>query len=298
MCHDWYARQSTTTDPGDFAERLGEVPPDPPSMRRIAQTLVFHYRAGGPLDQYGIEPERIAEIDLRYASVMFDRLVALAERRLGEHREPAERVVGCCRDFTLLFLSIARHHGWSARARVGFATYFEPGWYVDHVVAELWDPTARRWRLVEPQLADGFVDPVDGTRLDLLDVPSDRFLTGARAWRLCRRGELDPERFVVSAGLTEPGLRSWRYLRHNLLVDLAALNKIELLLWSDWETTTAEPDADRLELLDHLADEIADPRIPVERVRELGEHPALRVPERVISQSPASGVPRWIAGRV
>ncbi|HEV2373565.1 MAG TPA: hypothetical protein VGS19_15500 [Streptosporangiaceae bacterium] len=45
------------------------------------------------------------------------------------------------------------------------------GWLVDHVIAEVWDGPAGRWRLVEPEIGDGHTDPADGASFDALDVP-------------------------------------------------------------------------------------------------------------------------------
>jgi hypothetical protein len=48
---------------------------------------------------------------------------------------------------------------------------------------------------VEAQVPDGYVDAATGKPLELLDVPRDRFLVGADAWRGARSGALDPELF-------------------------------------------------------------------------------------------------------
>ena len=47
------------------------------------------------------------------------------------------------------------------QGRVGFAGYFFDGWLIDHEIAEVWDGSAERWRLVEPEIDDGHTDPVD-----------------------------------------------------------------------------------------------------------------------------------------
>jgi hypothetical protein len=80
----------------------------------------------------------------------------------------------CC------FVAMARHKGIAARARVGFATYFDPGWFIDHVVAEVWDEQEVRWRLVEPEIGDNHVSEASGVTVDPLDVAEDMFLTGSR----------------------------------------------------------------------------------------------------------------------
>src|SRR5215470_9350509 len=95
----------------------------------------------------------------------------------------------------------------SRRARVGFATYFHPGWLIDHVIAEVWDPVRQRWRLVDPELADDHVAAVDGARIDPEDIPPGGFLTGPEAWRSCRSGAIDVQRFVVAPELGLPATR-------------------------------------------------------------------------------------------
>jgi len=82
-------------------------------------------------------------------------------------------------------------------AQVGFARYFLDGWLIDREIVEVWDGSAQRWRLVEPEIDDGHTDPVDRASFDALDVPPNRFLTARRAWQLARSGAVDPERFVV-----------------------------------------------------------------------------------------------------
>jgi hypothetical protein len=206
------------------------------------------------------------------------------------------RLVGCCRDFTVLLLTLARHQGIPARARVGFATYFVPGHAVDHEIAEVWDAAAHRWRLVDAELGDVHIDPTDGTALSGLDVPRDRFLVAGAAWRACRTGTADPERFVVDPNLDIPETRGWPQLRHNLIHDLAALNKQELLLWDDWGLDEqAELSAAEERLLEDVAGATADDNLDWAEVRSLYErHPVLQVPEVVTSLDPLGGPPRKV----
>lgn len=122
---------------------------------------------------------------------MLGRLFELDERTLTEERPPEKRLVGCCRDFTVLFLMLARHLGVPARARVGFATYFCLGFNLDYEVAEVWDAGEGRQRLVDVQLANERVDETDGATFDPLDVPRDRFLVAGAAWEACRPSLFD-----------------------------------------------------------------------------------------------------------
>jgi hypothetical protein len=287
-----WATQSTVSDPGKYQEAFDGLPSDLVGLHESANQLVFHYRADGNWAANGIDADRISEIDTRYVEAMLGRLLELGEPSLQRPRPAAERIVGCCRDFTLLFVAMARHKGVPARARVGFASYFEAGWHLDHVVAEIWDERRERWRLVDPELKVGHKAP-DGVVIDPLNVPHDRFLTAPRAWLELRAGVGDAERFVVAPDLDIPDTRGWPYLRHNLIHDLATWNKTEMLLWDGWGLIEApEPlDAGHAETLDHLARLISDRGCPVENMQDWARRPEFRLPAVVTSYSPASPIP-------
>ncbi|MEV6875485.1 transglutaminase domain-containing protein [Amycolatopsis sp. NPDC051128] len=304
VSHGFYASHSRFTDPGAHSDWLDGTPRDLTALREAASQLVFHYWAQGDITQHGFPASRREEITLRYAADMFARLRELDPAPPGGSRSPLHRIVGCCRDFTVLFVSMARHHGIPARARVGFASYLIPGWYLDHVVAEVHDGDG--WRLVEPQLPTGFRDPVDDTAFDLLDVPRDRFLTGPDAWTAARAGDVDPARLVVSPDLDAPFLRGLPYARHNLVLDLAALNKHEMLQWDLWgdldagtvlsatglSATALDPaalDPAALARADELAELVAD--ADVEQLRVAFDADDLRVPPVIRSVTPPGQLP-------
>jgi hypothetical protein len=289
--HHFYATQSAVSDPGG---RLpAGLPSDLSSLQRIVRGLVIHYRGDDPLGN-GVPEERLREIDTRYADAMLDRLEELRPGLVGE-RLPKERIVGCCRDFTLLFVTLARAAGIPSRSRTGYATYFPAGWAVDHAVADVWD--GERWRLVDAELGDDHRDATDGVRIDPLDVPRDRFLTGGVAWTRCRAGEDDPDRFVVDPGLEIPETRGWAQLQYSLVHDLAALNKVELLLWDGWGLATRAPGDGDLALLDRIAALTSQPDPGRTELARLFDEPALRVPDRVTSIDPLGGPPREVVLR-
>lgn len=285
----YYTTHSPFSDPGARGAMLDHIPRDLAAMRDAVTPLVFHYRGDGDWAENGIAAERIAEIDLRYADAMLGRIGELSDAPLGAAREPRERMVGCCRDFTLLFVSLARHHGIPARSRVGFATYFFTGYAVDHVVAEVWDAAESRWRLVDAELRAGHVDPNDGAALDPLDLPRDRFIVAPDAWLRCREGGGDPERYLVSPFLEIPDLRGWPYLLHNVVHDLAALNKREMVLWDDWGISAeweSLTDAQRA-TVDEAARTMLSPDATLGDLQALYARDGFRVPETVTSWTSA-----------
>lgn len=291
----FYATQSAVTDPGRMTQLYNHLPDDLPSLRRIARGLVVHYRADD-LKAIGIPDERVSEINTRYAETMLRRLLELDARSLTAPRPQATAIVGCCRDYTVLFLSMLRHQGIPARGRIGFASYFVPGWFLDHEVAEVWDTHENRWRLVDANLDEGHIDCTDGTALDVLDLPRDRFLVAGESWHRCRTGAADPATFVVDPGLEIDETRGWPQLRHNLVQDLAALNKREMLLWDTWGLLENDDPTDiELTLLDRGADVTRQPNPAYPAVRSLyANEPGLRVTDVVTSFNIIAGVPERV----
>jgi hypothetical protein len=287
--HGFWAVQSLVTEPGPAAAAIDRLPCDLGVLRAASQQLVFHHWADGDWADNGIAPERISEIDTRYAAAMFARLSELSDLPLSAARQPRQRLVGCCRDFTVLFVSMARHKGIPSRARVGFAGYLLDGWLIDHEIVEVWDGSARRWRLVEPEIDDGHTDPADGASFDALDVPSGRFLTAPRAWQLARAGAVDPERFVIAPDLEIPITRGWSQLRRSLVHDLAALNKTEMLLWENWGVLDSRtpPGPGELPVLDELAALTGQPSPPLAGLRSAYHRTEFVVPDTVTTYSPA-----------
>jgi AcrR family transcriptional regulator len=280
----FYATHGRITDPGDAVAALTGLPTDLRALTRVAQGLIYHYFADEPLFGWRPPGERLAEIDTRHVSAMLARLRALDARPLTEPRPPERRLLGCCRDFTVLLCAMARHVGIPVRARVGFARYFSPGFHVDHEIVEWWDAGERRWRLVDPELGErqrahfriGF---------DPFDVPRDQFLVGGRAWQLCRSGEADPQTFGLAPERPQP--RGLAFVRGHVVQDLAALNKVETLLWDVWGLMEAKPD-EEVALVDEVAARTQDADAFAE-IRRLYATPGLAVPGRVRCLSPAVG---------
>jgi hypothetical protein len=296
---NWYARHGPISDPGSATLIVQALPADVAVLRDAARQLVFHYRADGDLAANGVDPARMSEIDLRYADAMFRRAQEVSGRPLGAPRPPAERVVGCCRDFTLFMVSMARVHGVPARARVGFASYFRAGWHLDHVVAQVWDAGEHRWRLIDPELDSPHVDANDGVVVDPLDVSPDRFVVAGRAWARCRDGAADPETYVVDPDLAVPETRGWPQIAHNVLQDLAALNKVEMILWDSWGfsdgSVVLSPGVTAR--VDEVAALTADDGRAVDDLTAAFEVADVRVPQTVDSVNPTTGEPRRVTLR-
>ncbi len=245
---DYYRSPGPFTHLGHFGEQVDAIPFDPAVVAKTVQGLLIH-EAWAPAYKIELPAARSAEKQLHGARAMLDCAVRLDDRPLTEARAPDRRVVGVCRHFATLFVAIARRKQVPARARCGFASYFEAGKSFDHWVAEYWDTRQERWILVDAQIDDvqaRLVKP----QFDVLDVPRDRFLVAGDAWTRCRNGAADPKTFGVAGtelwGLTEVFGDVWQ--------DLAALQKIELLPWGWYGLAKADGAAERhAEFIDRMA---------------------------------------------
>ena len=196
----------------------------------------------------GMTADRQAERNIRPARSIIDLALGM-QGGLSGHRSAEKRVVGTCRHFAVVASAFLIGRGIPARSRCGFATYFVPGRAVDHWITEHWSAEGNRWVRIDAEIA--------GLGLGLVDHPEDlrpgEFLTGGEAWVRFRAGEIDPDTFGVH-GTENWG---WAEIAGNLLRDLAALGKQEMLPWDVWGpmsecyagTRTAQVD----ELLDACA---------------------------------------------
>ena len=181
---------------------------------------MVHYRASG----IDFPPHRLAEADSRWADRLLDALPPTGP--FDEPRPAEQRIVGCCRDFTLLTVSALRAAGIPARSRVGFADYLEPGYHGDHVVTEYHDGS--RWIALDSQL-----DPAVDLPVDVTDLPlgPGGLRTAAQSWFACRRDGDDPATYGVGRGHPFHGLQ---VIGKYVITELAHRQGDELLLWDFW----------------------------------------------------------------
>jgi len=240
-----YTQQSRYSDPREYAALLADLPVDQSAdlanLADVVRNVLVHYRGAG----IDFPPERLAEIDNRWVR----RILAADRRRfdtpLTAFRPEVDRVVGCCRDFTLLTVSALRAHGVPARSRVGFAAYFEAGFHHDHVITEFWD--GERWVFADTQVPSNESWPP----FNPLDIALgiDTFATAAQVWTAYRRGDIDVTQFGVGPDLP---LRGDWFVRNYVLMELAHRQCDELLLWDIWGVMSLELDGD-LGLIDDVA---------------------------------------------
>jgi hypothetical protein len=271
---EYYTQPGFMTDRGEHADLFDGLPTGIPALCQVVQGLLLHVFWA---ERYGValSEERQREVEIRRVSEMLARIRGMDDRPLTVERPLEKKLVGNCRDFSVLLCAMLRHRGVPARARCGFGVYFTPGMYEDHWVCEYWNADEDRWVMVDAQL-DALQREVLGIPFDPCDVPRDQFLVGGKAWRMCRAGKADPEKFGI---FDMHGL--W-FVRGDLVRDLLALNKVEVLPWDGWGLIAKEEQslsAGDFALLDRVAELtfVDDP--PFAEVRAIYEGDArLRTP--------------------
>ncbi len=247
------------------------LPSDAEGLCGVAMGLIVHEFAAST---YGVRDAagRTSEVETRAARDIVAGIARLDARPLAEIRPPERRMIGNCRQFTVLTCALLRRAGIPARARAGFADYFGEGW-VDHWIVERYRDG--RWIRTDPQIDEVFTEML-GVDFSPLEMPEGRFLSGAEAWQRCRSGEDDPSRYGIQ------DMHGLWFIAGNVVRDLAALHKVELLPWDVWGVMPSSPSSDEAYgLLDEVAEAVVGGT--PEEMRRLYERDGLRVPATVRS---------------
>jgi hypothetical protein len=88
---------------------------------------------------------------------------------------------------------------------------------------------------------------------DPFAITAEQFVTAGHAWQAWRRGELDADR----CGLSAIGEHGAYWIAANLRLDLASLNKVEMLPWDVWGARL-EPRSESTDAQLHVFDTAAE----------------------------------------
>jgi hypothetical protein len=280
---DYYRAHGRVTAPGANAAVFEKLPRDIKSLTQVLQGVLIHRDIAPWLYSLKLPPEQYDIANLRPVAAMLSEIKNRDARPLGDAREPAGRMPCVCWHFSTVLAAVLREQGVPARARCGFGAYFNPGKYEDHWVGEYWNAADKRWILVDAQL-DATQRAAFKPDFDTLDVPHDRFILAGDAWQMCRAGKADPNLFGLSF-LKEQGM--W-WIAGNLIRDLAALNRMEMLPWDVWgimPKPTDEISDETTKLLDRLAALTLGGDDALPALLTIYEDPRLRVPQKVFNAS-------------
>ena len=244
----YYTQPGMMTDVREYAYLFDDLPADIPSLVKVVQGLMIHIFWA---ERYGLtlSEDRKQEVGLRAMPQKLARILELDDQPLTAARPLDKKLVGNCRDFTVMLCTMLQYRRAPARGRCGFGAYFMPNHYEDHWACEYWNSDQQRWILVDAQL-DELQREVLRIPFDPLDVPRDQFITGGAAWQMCRSGQADPDQFGIfdMSGLP--------FVLGDLIRDYLALNKIEILPWDGWGLMVGLKDPipdENLPLIDRIA---------------------------------------------
>ncbi len=275
MSLGFYRTPVDLSDPGTGARLFDGLPREVGALAKLVQGLLIHEHMTAA---YGVAlpPARRGESHIRPIADVLATIANRDPRPLTSVRAPGDRYVCVCRSFTLLLVAILRHQGVPARARCGFGTYFEKGKFYDHWVAEYWNTAEKRWVMVDAQIDDR-QRQMFAIALDTLDVTHDEFLVAGDAWTLCRSGRAEAKDFGI---LDMHGL--W-FIAGNIVRDVAALNKREMLPWDVWGAMQRDDASLDLAFFDRLAGLTHDPDRHFAELRALYGDPRIAVPGTVFN---------------
>jgi len=219
----FYSTTGIMTEPGQYTSAFEDLPTDIASLCEVVQGNLLHIFWSERYGRVLYESEK-RTVNIRSIAEKLALIEPVDAQSLNMPRPLEKRQIGNCRDFTLLLTSILRYQGVPARARCGFGAYFIPNHYEDHWVCEYWNAGKQRWVMVDSQL-DTFQQETLGIHFDPLDVPADQFITGGKAWQMCRTGQADPQQFGIF------DMHGWWFIWGDLVRDFLALNKVEILPW-------------------------------------------------------------------
>ncbi len=268
----------TAIDEDRFGWALEGVGGGPKSLADAVRAVLIHRDWASTLG-VSFADARMQDQHIRPVNDVIARVLELQRDEFSTTRALPDRMVGVCRHYAVLYAALLRRQGIPARARAGFARYFDKTW-VDHWITERWDG---RWVRDDTQIGPEARAKLS-LRFDPADQPPGEFLTGSEAWLLCRAGKADPQEFGIF------DMHGLFFVRGDLLLDIAALNKVELLPWDAWDPRAPdwEPEKAELEAVDDLARAIvADDLDEIQR-----RYAEMRVPRHIVSF--VEGVPTFV----
>ncbi len=237
---DYFSKQSPITDPGDYENLYYDLPESLNDIGEIVKGLFLNYKTWY---EFPVGTEMLLQTDALFVSRILENVMTLCNAPLTAKRDVTERVFASASDYASLLCSILRDRNIPCRKRVGYTPGREQLRFGDV------EPVFKSYDLVE------FWDGSTWTQFDSAGFLEGEFLPASKAWLSWHAGEVPPERFRGDP------FRGENVLLSNLLLDLASVNKIELLNWDryGWMLVPIEELDDHvLSILDDCAEMLLD----------------------------------------
>lgn len=200
---EFYRKTSLYTDLGLYRDFAINLPDDIMQLCILNRNQLIH-----PFDLkdkeerknknsfYG-DMTKIPETTLIFENDLFPTAIAILSELLRRDpnysvdRDILDKVHVCCRETSILLISILKAKGIPARCRSGFTHYIsEIDGAGDHWIVEFYDKEEKRWKLVDPTMCySEEILKEYGIDFNLVDMPKEKFIFGAQAYLGIRNGK-------------------------------------------------------------------------------------------------------------
>lgn len=269
---EYYSSQSEFTDPGQFACHFDDIPSSVEGICETIRAVMLNF-----MDRWKhpIQNERWLETSIRYVDEMIEAIRLLDKKadKIFVERPAEAKMMASSSHFAGLATSILRAKGIPARKRAGFVHSGE--FFKEYDINDVF-------------MAYDMVEYYEDGQWKLVDVEGrgEEFIPAAKAYKDCRSGAADPNKF-------------WDDENHGLDVlaavlvhDFDACAKNEMLTWDRYGIMNEEKapadysDAD-LALLDKVADLLDSNDKDVDAIDALYKaEKELRVPRMIFCDTP------------
>ncbi|MCD4772399.1 MAG: alpha/beta hydrolase [Bacteroidales bacterium] len=209
-----YRKQSSFTDPGEYAYLYKDLPESMEEICDLIKKQLIHPMEAGKMRDILPEGRAPEDGDFPIVRDMLNELIQRNENGITMNRKPGDRLIVACYHHALLHASILRSQGKSVRLRGGFARYFEDEMKVrfGHVICEVWNPDKEQWVLIDPDR-------------NYIDISSNKFESPAEAWHNFSNNNSGNVRYISSVG------EGAQAIIHALLLDQAFILFNERNYW-------------------------------------------------------------------
>ncbi len=285
---DFYIEQSKYSAPGKYSNLFDNLPESIIEISKIVHNLIVHQEDTKEFYGFKVPSDKKLQPNTRYVEKILEIIINCNNQLLSVVRKPKERFIGTCRDFALLTCSILRHQNIPARVRCGFADYFHHDWFSDHWVCEYFDKKNKKWKLVDSELGKEEVRKYQ-IDFDTIDIPRNKFIVAGKAWLLALENKINSDLL----GVKDIGVKGFWFIKADVIRDLAALNKIELLAWDytdfidDPFKNINERSKEEITLINNIAFTTSKDKIDFDKVFQIyNSNKNLQISNKVRSYSP------------
>lgn len=196
---EFYKKTSPYSDLGLYKDYVKKLPDDIKKLCLLQRMQIIHPSAFKNItvrnskNCFWGDMTKISNMDLLREDDILPTSISMFAELMRKNpsytlqREAKDKIFVTCRGQALLLAAILKNKGIPARVRSGFAEYpSNNGIYFDHWVTEYYDNENGKWILVDADCCCN-----DNINFDIYDIPTDKFIKAAEAWKLFRNNEFD-----------------------------------------------------------------------------------------------------------